>query len=172
MSRVEQRAEPTVFLLYGPKAAGKSWVADILERELGVEHVDPDPLVLALLRTGRRPDPVLGWLNEVEEAVGRALTRNRAVATEATGAWASDWLLADRLRAVGARVISIWISASLPTTLTRLSRRSGNLVTDETDARRIYFEATRAAAERSFAAYIHTDDVTADAVLAALRPLT
>jgi hypothetical protein len=55
----------TAVLLYGPKAAGKSWVADELRRRrAGVQHVDADRVVLDLLDRGARPDRQLGWLDQ------------------------------------------------------------------------------------------------------------
>ena len=44
--------ERTVLVLYGPKAVGKSQVADVLQRRLGVHYVDADRLVLDLLAAG------------------------------------------------------------------------------------------------------------------------
>ena len=52
----------TVIVPYGPKAVGKSWVAQALVDRLGVRHVDVDALVLDLLAAGVRPDPpTAGW---------------------------------------------------------------------------------------------------------------
>jgi len=66
------RRLPTVVVLYGPKGAGKSWVAAELSRRAGVRHVDADLLVLDLLDQEVRPDPRLGWLDQVEAAPGTA----------------------------------------------------------------------------------------------------
>jgi shikimate kinase len=76
--------------LYGPKGAGKSWVAAELSRRAGVRHVDADLLVLDLLDQQVRPDRRLGWLDQVETAVRRAVGEHRCVSVEATGAWDSD----------------------------------------------------------------------------------
>jgi adenylate kinase family enzyme len=46
------RRLPTVVVFYGPKGAGKSWVAAELSRRAGVWHVDADLLVLDLLDQG------------------------------------------------------------------------------------------------------------------------
>jgi hypothetical protein len=89
----------TAIVLYGPKAVGKSWVAQALADRLGVEHVDVDALVLGLLATGVRPDPTDGWLAWVEQRVVAALDTHQLVSVEATGAWDSDWRLADDLAA-------------------------------------------------------------------------
>ena len=62
----------TVIVLYGPKAVGKSWVAQVLAERLGVHHVDVDALVLDLLDAGARPDPADGWLAWVEQRVAAA----------------------------------------------------------------------------------------------------
>ena len=42
----------TAIVLYGPKAVGKSWVAEVLRTHLGVAHVDADELVGDLLAAG------------------------------------------------------------------------------------------------------------------------
>lgn len=91
----------TVIVLYGPKAVGKSWVAQALVDRLGVRHVDVDALVLDLLAAGVRPDPADGWLAWVEQRVVAALDTYPLVSVEATGAWDSDWRLADDLEARG-----------------------------------------------------------------------
>ena len=67
------RRPPSVLVIYGPKGAGKSWVADELRRRAGVAHVDTDRVVLDLLDRGERPDPRLGWLEQVESEVRGAL---------------------------------------------------------------------------------------------------
>jgi dephospho-CoA kinase len=46
----------TAIVLYGPKAVGKSWVAEVLRTHLGVAHVDADELVGDLLAAGTRPE--------------------------------------------------------------------------------------------------------------------
>jgi len=101
----------TVIVLYGPKAVGKSWVAQALVDRLGVRHVDVDALVLDLLAAGVRPDPADGWLAWVEQRVVAALDTHPLVSVEATGAWDSDWRLADDLEARGVRVLRVWVSA-------------------------------------------------------------
>ena len=42
-------------LLVGPKAVGKSRVADIAERDLGDRYVDANELIIDLLETGFEP---------------------------------------------------------------------------------------------------------------------
>ena len=116
----------TAVVLYGPKAAGKSWAADVLRSRLGVHHIDADPLVLELIARGVGPDPREGWMAWVEHAAAEALRRHRAVSVEATGAWDSDWELSRRLEAAGARVIRVWIWAPEEETIERLARRTKN----------------------------------------------
>ena len=147
----------TVVVLYGPKAAGKSWVADELRRRAGVQHVDADRVVLDLLDRGAHPDPQLGWLDQVEAEVLRAVGEPPLVSVEATGAWDSDWMLADRLAASGCRVLLVWVTAPLEVTLQRLAgRRSRKVPVSGQDAAWIQGEATRRAAARSFAAVLDT----------------
>jgi predicted kinase len=116
-------SRPTVVVLYGPKGAGKSWVAEMLNRRAGVHHIDVDRMGLELSDRGRRPDPEQGWLEEVEAEVRRAAGEHLLVSVEATGAWDSDWTLADRLGAAGCRVLSVWVTAPLEVTLDRLAHR-------------------------------------------------
>ena len=147
----------TVVVLYGPKAAGKSWVADELRRRAGVQHVDADRVVLDLLDRGARPDPQLGCLDQVEAEVLRAVGEHPLVSVEATGAWDSDWMLADRLAASGCRVLLVWVTAPLEVTLQRLAgRRSRKVPVSRQDAAWVHGEATRRAAARSFAAVLDT----------------
>lgn len=164
----------TVVVLYGPKAAGKSWVAEQLARRAGVWPVDADRLVLNLLDRGVRPDPELGWLGQVEAEVGRAAVDHPLVSVEATGAWDSDWLLADRLAASGHRVVPVWVTAPLEVTLQRLAaRRSRKVPVSQQDATWIHAEATRRAGGRSFAAVLDLsgppDEHTLDPLLTALH---
>lgn len=151
------RQPSTVVVLYGPKAAGKSWVADELRRRAGVQHVDADRLVLDLTDRGGRPDPQLGWLDQVEAEVLRAAREHRLVSVEATGAWDSDWTLPDRLAASGCRVLLVWVTAPLEVTLQRLAgRRTRKVPVSRQDAAWIHGEATRRAAARSFTAVLDT----------------
>ena len=82
-----------------------------LGTHLGVAHVDADELVGDLLAAGTPPDPVDGWLTWVRRRVVDALARHALVSVEATGAWDSDWRLADDLEVAGARVLRVWVSA-------------------------------------------------------------
>jgi cytidylate kinase len=161
-------------VIYGPKGAGKSWVADELRRRAGVAHVEADRVVLDLLDRGQRPDPHLGWLEPVETEVRWAAGGHDAVSVEATGAWDSDWLLADRLAAAGYRVLRVWVTAPLEVTLDRLAhRRSRKVPVSEEEARWIHAAATRHASARSFAAVIETsglpDTSRLDLLLESLR---
>jgi cytidylate kinase len=151
------RRPPSVVVIYGPKGAGKSWVADELRRRAGVAHVDADRIVLDLLDRGESPDRRLGWLEQIETEVERVAGDHAVVSVEATGAWDSDWILADRLAAAGYRVLQVWVTAPLAVTLDRLAHRSSRKVPVPTEeARWIHGEATRRAAARSFAAVIET----------------
>ncbi len=162
----------SVVVLYGPKAAGKSWVAAELSRQAGVHHVDADLLVLDLLERGVRPDPRLGWLEPVETAVRSAVVGHPRVSVEATGAWDTDWMLADRLAAAECRVLPVWVSAPVEVTLRRLAARRGPKVpVSVQDARWIHAEATRRAAGRSFAAVVDTSGAPDPGKLTALVTL-
>ena len=148
---------PTVVVLYGPKGAGKSWVAGELDRRAGVHHVDADRLVLEWSARGRCPDPEQGWLAEVEEEVHAATGRYERVSVEATGAWDSDWTLAEHLAAAGYRVLSVWVTAPVEVTLDRLAhRRTRKVLVSPGEARWIHAEASRRAATHLFTAVVDT----------------
>ena len=139
-----------MILLVGPKGVGKTWVAEILSSTLGVAYVDADLLILELQGAGHQPDPEFGWLIPVERAVCAALTGSESISVEATGAWNSDYQLAQDLEEVGHRVIRVLLKAPEETTIARLIARPPNKVpVSETDARSIYAKSTaRAASER------------------------
>jgi predicted kinase len=139
----------TAIVLYGPKAVGKSWVARTLVERLGVHHVDVDRLVMDLLASGARPDPVAGWLAWVERRLGEALGTHDLVSVEATGAWDSDWRLADDLEAMGVGVVRVWVIATKEVALGRLAARTATRAPmSAEEASRIYDSATAQAAGR------------------------
>lgn len=113
----------TAVVIYGPKAVGKSRIAQILTDHLGVYHVDPDALVLRALAQGRKPDPVVGWLRPVTDRVRHALEDHDVVSVEATGAWDSDWQLPRELDDGGISVLRIWVTAPKPVAMHRLRNR-------------------------------------------------
>jgi predicted kinase len=164
---------PTSIVLYGPKAVGKSWVAEVLRRQLGVTHVDADELILDLLAAGARPDPVDGWLAWVRRRVVDALDQHGLVSVEATGAWDNDWRLADDLAAAGARVVRVWVSAPKELAMGRLAARTGRRApVSAGEASWIYDQATARAAGQRLDARIDTDRPADPAsVVAVLRPL-
>jgi shikimate kinase len=132
----------TLLVLAGPKAVGKSWVADIAERDFGVHYVDADLLILDLLEMGSRPDPEDGWLHPIQAAVLDALQRCSVVSVEITGAWDSDYKLIRYVRDAGHRVVRIWIIAPLEETFARLRDRTSRKVpVSETEARLTYQQA-------------------------------
>ncbi len=105
------RDRSIVVVPYGPKGAGKSWVAGELNRLAGVHHVDAGRMVLELSARGRRPGPEQGWRQEVAAEVSRAAGEHLLVPAEATGAWDSDWMPAGHLAAAGCLVLPVWVSA-------------------------------------------------------------
>jgi len=161
----------TVVVLYGPKAAGKSQVAAALLRR-GVAHVDVDELVLDLLARGVRPDPELGWLFEVKTAVTDALLDHDTVSVEATGAWDSDWQLAEDLEAQGQRVLRVWVWAPLETTMRRLaSRGTRRAPITIAEARSIWRAASERAASRPFQLALDTSQLEPQDLYDATAPL-
>jgi hypothetical protein len=163
----------SAIVLYGPKGVGKSWVAQTLTRYLGVHHVDVDALVLDLLAAGVRPDPADGWLAWVERSLVAALDTYELVSVEATGAWDSDWRLAEDLQAKGNRVLRVWVSAPKQIALQRLADRTTRRVpVSAQEASWIYDQATAKAAARRLDARIDTAKPQDPAlVLAVLGPL-
>jgi hypothetical protein len=165
-------SSPVVVVLYGPKAAGKSQAAHVLQTKHGVIHIDADLVVLRLLDAGISPHPQHGWLTYILEEVWAALRNHKAVSVEATGAWDSDWQLADDLEAAGVRVLRIWISAPLEVTLDRLAGRTTRRapVTAE-EARWIWTAATEQSLRRLFDLVLDTGHVDQREIGDALRPL-
>jgi shikimate kinase len=162
----------TVVVLYGPKAAGKSQVADVLRRQHGIAHVDADTIVLDLLAAGIRPDPEDGWLVHIEQVLRQALELHEVVSVEATGAWASDWQLLDDLEAANIGVLSVWVCAPLDLTLRRLAARNDPKVPVTSDeARWIWAEATQRARHRRFDLRLNTGELEEADLLRALVPL-
>jgi pimeloyl-ACP methyl ester carboxylesterase/predicted kinase len=129
----------TLLLLAGPKGVGKSWVAAIAERDFGVHYVDADLLILDLLDHGAQPDPEGGWLEPVRAVVFDALTTYPAVSAEITGAWDSDYELADEAEQRGHRVVRLLISAPLDETLQRLRTRTATKVPVSDDEAQVIF---------------------------------
>jgi len=166
-------ADRTVLVLYGPKAVGKSWVADVAERRLGVHHVDADRLVLDLMAAGEQPHPEDGWLAPVRRRVTQALAEHPAVSIEATGAWDSDWRLADDLAADGVRVRRVWVWTAKEEALARLGARTverAPVTVEEADW--IHDTATARAATARLDAVIDTTGAKdPERVVSALGPL-
>jgi cytidylate kinase len=132
-------------------------VAGELDRRAGVHHIDADRLVLELSARGRSPDPEQGWLTEVEAEIRAATDRYERVSVEATGAWDSDWMLAEHLTAAGCRVLSVWVTAPVEVTLDRLAhRRTRKVPVSPQEARWIHAEASRRAASHPFTAVVDT----------------
>jgi shikimate kinase len=151
-------------VLYGPKGAGKSFLARRLA-EVGVFHVDPDPLIHGLLAAGRAPDPVEGWLRDVLRECFSALQRESIISVEATGAYESDWRLRDELGRNGHRVVRVWVYARLDVTLERLSERTGRAPLTRQQAETMYELATARAETVDFDFVIDTtSDTDADEV--------
>jgi predicted kinase len=163
----------TAIVLYGPKAVGKSWIAEVLQTHLGVAHVDADELVGDLLAAGTPPDPVDGWLTWVRRRVVDALARHALVSVEATGAWDSDWRLADDLEVAGATVLRMWVSAPREVAMGRLAGRTSQRVpVSSEEASWTYDQATARAASRRLDARIEIGGPPDPAaVVAKLRPL-
>jgi hypothetical protein len=137
-----------------------------------VFHIDPDLVVLRLLDAGIRPHPQHGWLAHMVEEVRAALRNHRAVSAEATGAWDSDWQLADDLEAAGIRVLRIWISAPLEVTLDRLAgRASRRAPMTAQEARWIWTAATEQSLQHRFELVLDTGDLDLLEIRDALAPL-
>jgi shikimate kinase len=147
----------TCVVVMGPKAVGKSWVADVLERRFDIRHLDSDALILDLIAAGHVADPARGWLTQVEAALADRLLDCPAVSVEATGAWDSDWLLIGHLRDRGVTVITVWVSARLEQSLARLEERRTRKIPTSPDKARWYYEsATRRAAGYPFDLVVDT----------------
>ena len=158
----------TALVLYGPKAVGKTWVARVLQENLGVVYVNADDVIPRLVSEGREPHPDEGWLREIEAEVLSAVADSRAVSVEATGAWESDWKLPDELAAKGIRTKKVSIWAPLEVCMARLHARPFPPPIPDEEATWIHITSTRQAALRSFDLRLDTSSelVPADVVRA------
>lgn len=161
------------FVLYGAKGAGKTYLARWLHAELGADHVDPDPLIQALLDSGVKPHPTSGWLPQVLHACFAALQRNGRISVEATGAWDTDWRLPDDLARRGDEVIRVWVYAPLDVTLERLAAsRPGRAPVPPEEAQRIHELASRHAQGVDFDVVLETTSrAAAETAVEQLREL-
>ena len=102
-----------------------------------------------------------------------SFARHALVSVEATGAWDSDWRLADDLEVAGARVLRVWVSAPREVAMGRLAGRTSRRVpVPAEEASWIYDQATARAAGRRLDARIDTGrPPDPAAVVAELRPL-
>jgi hypothetical protein len=109
----------------------------------------------------------------VRRRVVDALARHALVSVEATGAWDSDWRLADDLEVAGVRVLRVWVSAPREVAMGRLAGRTSRRVpVSAEEASWIYDQATARAAGRRLDAWIDTGrPPDPAAVVAELRPL-
>ena len=132
-------ASRLVVVLYGPKAVGKSFIAQALESALGIHYLDLDACVLGWMARGMTPDPELGWLRPTLAAIPEALSGHQRLSVEATGVWDSDWQLADELAAAHLTLLRVWVWAPKAETLARLRERIGRKVpVTAAEAARIY----------------------------------
>jgi shikimate kinase len=161
----------TVLLLAGPKGVGKSWIAGIVERELGVRYLDADALILDLVAEGIHPDPEDGWLDDVERAVVGALLETEAISVEVTGAWESDYKLAQHLEDRGHRVIRVWVIAPRDETIARLKARlARKYPVTEAEARSTYERACARAAREQWDVVLETSgDMQPEPAVEAIR---
>jgi adenylate kinase family enzyme len=158
----------TAVVIYGPKGAGKSHLARLLERELEISHIDPDTLVLEWTKQGLRPDPKNGWLTEIVRATKSVLETHKAVSLEATGAWDSDWNLPGLLKDTGHDVVTIRLLVDRATAMTRLStRKEARVPVSASEAEHIWKEA--AARRNSQNVDLEIDAVDSDFAERAIR---
>jgi dephospho-CoA kinase len=160
----------TIVILYGPKAVGKSAIAECLQETAGVRYLDADVLVLDLLSRGERPDPQMGWLSQVEQAVEQLAIETPSVSVEATGAWESDWQLARDLMERGHRVITVWVWVPKHESLSRLAKRTiPRVFVSQEEASWIHDAATARAAQEYFD--LRVDTSTAEAIAEAVASI-
>lgn len=146
-------------MLVGPKAVGKTTIARLLRDSLGIEHVDADTLVVHLLSEGRKPSLSDGWMPFVLEAIIDALEEHNIVVFEATGAYPSDWKMADEIETRGVRLTRIWVHTDLMRSLCRLrDRNEERAPTSPNEAQEIYTRATQNALNCRFEFSIDTSE--------------
>jgi hypothetical protein len=94
----------SVWILIGPKGAGKTFIGALLERERGIPFLRVEPVFLEVIeREGRKDDEVFGLgFSEVADRIDRRLigadTTTDTLVIESTAAWHRFGEFLDRLR--------------------------------------------------------------------------
>lgn len=120
------RSRPDLLLLVGPKGSGKSFIGELLERELGIPYVRPEAVVLRLRAAGRTPTVAesLAAIVASAEELARAASARAASALTLDTTGASDELGAylEALARVG-RIRPIQVLARPEVCLARIRAR-------------------------------------------------
>lgn len=112
---------PDLLLLVGPKGSGKSFIGELLERELGIPYVRPEAVVLRLRAAGRTPTVAesLAAIVAAAEELARAAS---ALTLDTTGAFDELGAYLEALARVG-RVRPIQVLARPEVCLARIRAR-------------------------------------------------
>ncbi len=86
----------TVYVLVGPKGAGKTHLGRLAERELGIRFIDVEAIALAHLEEAQ--DNSYALYERVEDEVARLLAKASEVMLEVTGASPGTGMLFENLR--------------------------------------------------------------------------
>ncbi len=160
--------DAVVYVLVGPKGAGKTHVGRLAEEKLGITFVDVEALALSQRSTGERSTAVL--YRDVVSAVRAALVSAQEVMLEVTGAAPETSTLLEDLRAV-ARVRLIAVQAPVETCVERVRTRdvSAHLPAPQELVREVHRRST--ALGLTYDLQIDNSAASEDDLLAALAAL-
>lgn len=137
MQAQAHRPRPDLLLLVGPKGSGKSFIGELLERELGLPYVRPEAVVLRLRAAGRTPT-VAESLAAIVAAAEELARGASALTLDTTGAFDELGAYLEALARVG-RLRLIQVLASPEVCLARIRARdqSAHIPVEEEQIARI-----------------------------------
>lgn len=121
-------AKKTVYILIGPKGSGKTYIGQLLEKELDIRFLAVEPIFMSI--KGQRHNTDEDFIREgfelVEEAIDKSLEYHNGISFEATGATPLFKDLVNKLRRKYT-VMLVRFRAPLALCLERIKTRDASL---------------------------------------------